>query len=152
MNHRVGLTISGLIFVVSCAILSQPAVAGKQYLWVTNAYGNDVHIIDVATHKVTDRIEVGPQPHGIAAPDDASVVFIAIEDFKGKVGELLWVDPRTHKVSHRLPVGPRPNQIACTPDGRWVYVPCRDEHAYQPVLRIEYRPIGPLCATPTRPN
>ena len=101
-------------------------VKGRQMLWVTNAYGNDVHVIDVATHKVVKRVEVGPQPHGIAAPDDASVVYLAIENFKGPVGELLWVNPRTYKVEHRLPLGPKPNQLACTPDGRWIYVPCND--------------------------
>lgn len=102
------------------------AAAGKQYLWQTNSYGDDVHVIDAETHTIVKRIVVGPQPHGIAAPDDASVVYIAIENMKGPTGELIWVDPRTHRVTDRLEVGPKPNQIACTPDGRWVYVPCDD--------------------------
>lgn len=95
-------------------------------LWVTNAYGDDVHVVDVAKLKVVKRIVVGPQPHGIAAPKDASVVFICIENVKGPAGELLWVNPRTYTITHRLKVGPKPNQIACTPDGRFVYVPCND--------------------------
>ena len=52
--------------------------AGKQYLWQTNSYGDDVHVIEVGTNKVLKTIVVGPEPHGIAAPDDASVVYIAI--------------------------------------------------------------------------
>ena len=42
-----------LLQVVLCIALGSimPArlYAGKQFLWVTNAYGNDVHIFDVAT-------------------------------------------------------------------------------------------------------
>ena len=114
-----------VLFVVSNTLL----LAGdRQYLWQTNSAGNDVHIIDVATNKVVHRLEVGPQPHGIAASADASVVYIAIEAMKEEFGELIWVDPRTYEITHRLAVGPKPNQLACTPDGRWAYVPCNDEN------------------------
>lgn len=126
MRHRFSLL---SVLIVSPALLimmAEPAAAGKQMLWVTNAYGNDVHVIDVATQEVVKRIEVGPQPHGIAAPDDASVIYIAIENFKGPLGELLWINPRTYEIMHRMDIGPKPNQLACTPDGRWVYVPCND--------------------------
>ncbi|MDH3584118.1 MAG: hypothetical protein OER86_07875 [Phycisphaerae bacterium] len=116
-----------LVFVPTMASAETNLPPG-QYLWQTNSYGNDVHIVAVDSHKVVGHIEVGPQPHGIAAPDDASVVFLAIENFKGPLGELVWVDPRTLEVTYRLEVGPKPNQIACTPDGRFVYVPCADGH------------------------
>jgi len=117
------------LFAVLLSVLTmvpEAARAGKQILWVTNAYGNDVHVIDIASREVIHRFEVGPEPHGIAAPDDASVVFLAIENMKGEHGELQWVDPQTYEIKHRLDVGPKPNQIACTPDGHWVYVPCDD--------------------------
>ena len=112
-----------LILAVCCSA----SAAGRQFLWQTNSYGDDVHVIDVATNKVVKNFKVGPQPHGIAAPDDASVVYIAIENIKQPLGELLWVDPRTYKILHRMTIGPKPNQLACTPDGRWVYVPCNDQ-------------------------
>ena len=114
-------------WIISCAVLlagilcSYAAVKsskGRQFMWQTNSYGDDVHVIDVATQKVVGHIKVGPQPHGIAAPDDAHVVFVAIENLKGPLGELVWVDPKTYKIIHRLTIGPKPNQIACTPDGR----------------------------------
>ncbi|MBP89330.1 MAG: hypothetical protein CMJ64_21890 [Planctomycetaceae bacterium] len=126
MSHDVRAACFVLAVLSSAAIFPETAEADKQFLWVTNAYGNDVHVIDVATHKVVKRIEVGPQPHGIAAPDDAHVVHIAIENFKGPTGELLWVDPYTYETKHRLEIGPKPNQLACTPDGGWIYVPCND--------------------------
>ncbi len=123
MNCRTLLLVA-VLFVSS--MTAEVLAAAKQFLWVTNAYGNDVHIVDVTTHRVIKRVEVGPNPHGIAAPDDAHVIYIAIENFKSPVGELLWVNPRTYKVEYRLPIGPKPNQLACTPDGRWIYVPCND--------------------------
>ena len=90
--------------IITCAVLLAGILGGyaavksskdQQFLWQTNSYGDDVHVIDVATHKVVGHIKVGPQPHGIAAPDDAHVVFVAIENFKGPLGELVWVDPKT---------------------------------------------------------
>ena len=126
MSHHVRLAI--LVVAVSwlAVIFPKSATADKQFLWVTNSQGNDVHVIDVGTHKVVHRIEVGPQPHGIAAPDDARVVYLAIENMKGPLGELQWVDPRTYAITHRMKIGPKPNQLACTPDGKWIYVPCND--------------------------
>ena len=126
MNRHTRLACCLLVVLGQAGIFPNRAAADKQFLWVTNSQGNDVHIIDVATHKVIHRLEVGPQPHGIAAPDDAHVVYLAIENFAGPLGELQWVDPRTYEITHRLEIGPKPNQLACTPDGRWVYVPCND--------------------------
>jgi YVTN family beta-propeller protein len=111
---------------VTLAAGSGTARAERQFVWVTNSAGNDVHVIDVATQQVVQRIEVGPQPHGIAAPDVPNVVYLSIEHMKEPNGELIWVNPATYKIEHRIQVGPEPNQIACTPDGKWVYVPCND--------------------------
>ena len=126
MSHHVRLACLVLAGFGLVTIFSERAVADKQFLWVTNSHGNDVHVIDVATQEVVRRVKVGPEPHGIAAPDDAHVVYLAIENFKSPFGELQWVDPRTYEITHRIAIGPKPNQLACTPDGRWVYVPCND--------------------------
>jgi DNA-binding beta-propeller fold protein YncE len=83
-------------------------------------------VIDLATRRLVRRLEVGPQPHGIAAPSDGSVVFVSLEANGRERGEVLWIDPRDFEIEHRLAVGPEPHQIATTPDGRFVYVPCRD--------------------------
>lgn len=132
-------------------LLARPILAGEQqFLWQTNAYGDDVHVIDIATRKVVQHIVVGPQPHGIAAPADASVVFIAIEAFKKPQGELVWVDPKTYSVIHRLEIGPKPNQLACTPDGKWVYVPCNDETYW--VIDAEKRKVVKKLHTGGRPH
>ena len=113
-------------FWLTFLIMPDAARADKQMLWVTNAFGDDVHVVDVATHEVVKRMKVGPEPHGIAATADASTIFIVLEKFKQPAGELLWIDPRTYEIQHRIDVGPEPNEIECTPDGKWIYVPCRD--------------------------
>ncbi len=123
------------------------ARADQQLLWVTNSAGNDVHVVDVATNQVVKRLEVGALPHGIAAPDDAHVVFIALE---GGTHELLWVDPRTYAIRARLPVGPAPNQIACTPDGKFVYIPCDDGMYW--VVDAERKEVVEKIRTGGRPH
>ncbi len=126
MSHGLRLITIGVVASALLAIMPGRAEAGKRYLWVTNAYGNDVHVFTVPEHELVRRIEVGPEPHGIASPDDASVIYVSIEDFEAPQGELLWIDPRTYEITHRLTIGPEPNQIACTPDGKFIYVPCKD--------------------------
>lgn len=130
--------------------LSSARVEAKDYLWQTNAYGNDVHIIDTETNKVVKHLEVGPQPHGIASPDDNSVVFIAIEAMKKPQGELIWVNPRTYEITHRMTIGPKPNQLACTPDGRWVYVPCSDGNYW--VIDAKLKTVVTKIKTGGRPH
>ena len=137
---------------VLCLLLVSVAASGhaKEFLWQTNSYGDDVHIIDTATNKVVKHLVVGPQPHGIAAPDDASVVYIAIEAFASPLGELIWVDPRSYEILHRMKIGPKPNQLACTPDGRWVYVPCNDGNYW--VIDGKERTVVKKIKTGGRPH
>ena len=139
-------------FSVLClALFSGMAAAGeRQYLWQTNAYGNDVHVVEIPSHKVVKQIVVGPEPHGIAAPDDASVVYVAIEAFKRPQGELIWIDPRSYEVTHRITIGPKPNQLACTPDGRWIYIPCNDENYW--VVDARSRNVVKKIHTGGRPH
>ncbi len=150
LNYRFGSLLFLVTVLLSFAIMPNSALAGKQMLWVTNSQGNDVHVIDVATGEVVRRVFVGPQPHGIAAPDDAHVVFIALEKFKVPAGELLWVDPQTYEIKHRLNIGPEPNQLACTPDGKWVYIPCKDGRYW--VVDAENRTVVKKIVTGGRPH
>ncbi len=124
-------------------------------LYVANSAGNDVHIIDPSTNKVISRVVVGPQPHGLVATDDGSLIFITIENTAGDEGELLWFDPAQEKVTHRMKIGPRPNQLACTPDGAIVYIPCDDAswwvvdtHQSRVIKKIPTggRPHNTLCS------
>ncbi len=123
-------------FLLAFLVLALPALAlaadpaqVRQKLYVTNSQGDDVTVIDTATNKVIGRIEVGPHPHGIAAPAAQDVVYVTIEGHgPGKPGELVWIDPKTDKVTRRMDTGPEPNQLAVTPDGKFAYVPVNDGH------------------------
>ena len=108
-------TIRPLAIVVACTLTTAP-VAAEQFLWQTNSQGDDIHVVEVQTHQVVKRLEVGPQPHGIAAADDASVVNVSIEAYKRPDGELLWIDPRTYEIVHRIQLNRvRVRRVAFTP-------------------------------------
>jgi YVTN family beta-propeller protein len=121
---------------LTLVLLTLPALAAAAdaakvtpKLYVTNSLGDDVTIQDPVTFKVLGRIEVGPHPHGIAAPASQDVIYVTIEGRgKDKPGELVWIDPRTEKVTRRMDIGPEPNQLAVTPDGKFAYVPVNDGH------------------------
>ena len=66
--NRLQNLVSLAVFVFSMQAIAG-AADGKQYLWQPNAYGDDVHVVEVGSNKVIRRIVVGPEPHGIAAPD-----------------------------------------------------------------------------------
>lgn len=112
------------LLLVTLAHSSEPAT--QRQLWITNAYGDDVHVYDVGTWELVRRIEVGLNPHGISATKDGKTVHVAIENFRGDAGELVWIDAPSGKVTHRIPIGPLPNENECTPDGKWIYIPCAD--------------------------
>jgi len=113
-----------LLLLSSLASAGEPAT--QRQLWITNAYGDDVHVYEVGSWELVRRIEVGLNPHGISATKDGKTVHVAIENFRGDAGELVWIDAPTGKVTHRISVGPLPNENECTPDGKWIYVPCAD--------------------------
>lgn len=148
MASRSQYAVIGFTLMLCLAIQSELARAA-QYLWQTNAAGNDVHIYELETFLLIKRLVVGPKPHGIAAPDDAHIVYISLEDTTSKQGQLLWVDPHSFAIQHRLAVGPKPYGIATTPDGRWIYVPCRDGHYW--VVDAQSKAVATRIPTSGRP-
>ena len=68
MSHRLVWSLIVLWSFPTLAPAADPAAQVRQKLYVTNSAGDDVTIIDVATHEPIGRIEVGPHPHGIAVP------------------------------------------------------------------------------------
>lgn len=124
--------------------------ATSQKLYVANSAGNDIHVIHTATNRVIKRVEVGPQPHGLAATAKGDRLFITIENTGGEQGELLWFDPVADTVTRRMTIGPRPNQLACTPDGRLAYIPCDDASWW--VVDTERAEVITKIATGGRPH
>lgn len=125
-HGRLPMIILTVTLVTALAPAADPVRPSAPKLYVANSLGNDIHVIDTATNQVVKRVEVGPQPHGLATTAKGDCVFVTIENTGGDEGELLWLDPATDTVTRRMTIGPRPNQLACTPDGKIAYVPCDD--------------------------
>ncbi|HLJ96223.1 MAG TPA: hypothetical protein VKU02_23820 [Gemmataceae bacterium] len=133
------------------AIAADSPARVPQKLYVTNSAGNDITVVDVATNKPIGRIEVGPNPHGIAVPASQDVIYVTIEGHgRNQPGELLWIDPFTDTVTKRMPIGPEPNQLAVTPDGQFAYVPTND--GYYEVLDLAKAKIIERIFTGGRPH
>lgn len=141
-----------LVFLAALALISSAGLAAdtQRQLWVTNAYGEEVHVFEVGTWKLLKTIKVGPNPHGISATADGKTVHIALENFGGKEGELLWVDAASGDIKGRVKVGPKPNENECTPDGKWIYVPCEDGQYW--VVDGENKKVATKIDTGGRPH
>ena len=142
-----------LFVVLSMLVTAGVSVAddhGSMQLWQTNASGDDIHIVDIDTGSLIQRLVVGPEPHGIATDRGQETVYVTVERNGEKTGELLWIDPISFNIRHRLEVGREPHQLAVTPDGRFAYVPCRDEHYW--VIDTESRSVVTKIHTGGRPH
>jgi YVTN family beta-propeller protein len=94
---------------------------GTVKLYVTNSTGDDIHVIDLGTFKVSGRIPTAAHPHGAAASADGRRFFTTIESDH----TLLVLDTATDKVLKKVKLSGLPNQCAATPDGKFVGVPIR---------------------------
>lgn len=101
MTRRVRLLRAAIAALILSAAGAAPVAAGFM-LWQTNSEGDDIHVFDLESRTLVRRLVVGPEPHGIAAPADSSVVHVALEANGRARGELLWIDPRhyPHRPSH----------------------------------------------------
>lgn len=113
------------LFAVLLAIYATSTCA-VPVLWQTNASGNDIHIYNLDDFSLVHRLEVGPNPHGIAVPKDSSVVYISLEKFHNPNGEILWINPQSLVIERRMDVCREPQNITVTPDNKWLYVPCKE--------------------------
>ena len=94
------------------------AQSGQVRIVQTNSAGDNVHIIDPATHRVVQVIEGIPKAHGVAAAPDGSALYFSTEIHRAL--EIVPTDVMT--VKERIPLSGRPHNIAISNDGRKVYV------------------------------
>jgi len=87
----------------------------------SNAAGDNIHIIDPATLRVTGLIEGIEVPHGLVIAPDGRRIYVTNEDLV----TLDVVDVTTLKVTKRVPLSGRPNNVDVSPDGKFVYVGIR---------------------------
>src|SRR6202162_4098411 len=99
-------------------LLAVPVMATSVRIIQTNSAGDDVHVIDPATHKVVGIIHGIEVNHGAASAPDGRTLFVSNE------GEstLDVVDTKSLKVNKSSQLSGQPNNIAISKDGKRVYV------------------------------
>ena len=87
---------------------------------VTHWYGYDVAILEIGENalKVVGRVEVGPEPRGVALSPDDKTAYVAV----GTADEVARIDLDAREVSGRLAVGREPRGLAISPDGSTLVV------------------------------
>ena len=77
-------------------------------------------MLDIKDDRITvaGRVEVGPEPRGVAMSTDGSTAYVAV----GVTNEVVRVDLGARKVTGRLAVGREPRGVALSPDGSLLVV------------------------------
>jgi len=86
-------------------------------LYVAATGGSEVYVIDVDTNAIIKTLNVGKQPHGIAATTDGRWVWIATEG-DGKIHK---IDAVHDVVTANFDLGPYQQEMEITNDGRLLY-------------------------------
>jgi len=107
---------SYLLFLMALAVPT--AMAETVRVYVTNAAGDSVHVIDPATNKVVQVIKGIEASHGVGFSPDGKRVYVSNEADE----TLEVVDQKSGKITKRIHLSGRPNNIAVTPDGGRIVV------------------------------
>ena len=103
--------------------LAAPVSADMVRIYITNAAGDSVHVIDPATNKVVQQIKGVEAAHGINFAPDGSRVYISNE----ADSTLDVFDRKSAKIVKKVPLSGHPNNIAVTKDGSRVVVAIAEE-------------------------
>ena len=79
-----------------------------------------VGVIDVATRKIIEKLNVGSDPEEFDVSADGKQLFVSNEDVK----TASLIDIASGKVAHIAPLSQEPEGVAVTPDGKRLYVTC----------------------------
>ncbi len=99
-------------------LLAWPLAASSVRIYITDAAGDRVQVIDPATNKVVDEIKDIEIPSGVSFSHDGNTIYFSCEGEK----TLDFVDRATGKIVGKAPLTGRPNSISTSPDGKLVYV------------------------------
>jgi YVTN family beta-propeller protein len=110
------------IFLCRCMylvpLLTMPLAASSVRIYITDAAGDRVQVIDPATNKVVDEIKDIEIPSGVDFSHDGKQIYFSCEGEK----TLDFVDRVSGKIVGKAPLTGRPNSISTSPDGKLVYV------------------------------
>src|ERR1700733_10293724 len=99
-------------------LLVTPLMASSVRIYITDAAGDSVQVIDPAINKVVDELKDIEIPSGVDFSRDGKQIYISCEGEK----TLDFVDRATGKIVGKAPLTGRPNSISTSPDGKLVYV------------------------------
>lgn len=99
-------------------LFALPLAASSVRIYVTNAAGDRVHVIDAATNKVVEEIKGIEIPSGVDFSKDGKTLYFSCEGEK----TLDFVDRVSGKIIGKAPLTGRPNSISTSPDGKHVFV------------------------------
>lgn len=124
---------------------------GKRAYWVNNValpLGGTLSVIDIATNKIVDTIQVGHVPEGVAVTPDGKRAYVTnSEDFSVSV-----IDTKTDTVMDTIgSLGNSPWGVAVTPDGKYAYVPTCAGPAGVSVIDTKTNAIVTTVLTPGCP-
>ena len=114
--QRPGFLVGGLGMLLAVAIT--PAWAVNSLIYVTNAAGDNLHVIDPNTNKVVQVIKGIEAAHGVGFSPDGKRVYVSNE----ADATLDVFDQKTGKLQKKITLSGRPNNIAVTPDGKKIAV------------------------------
>ena len=122
-----------LLTVIAMAMLSMFSTQGKttEILYVQNTFSGDITLIEIPSHEVIGRIEVGKYPDDVVASPDGKVVYVnrinsaGLERAPnaGDSGEVIAISPIADQILWRVPVDGMPNHMTVTRDSRFLFVP-----------------------------
>jgi len=99
-------------------LLAMPLAASTVRIYVTNAAGDTVDVIDPVTNKVVQKIEGMEGDHGVGFSPDGSRVYVT-QEFENLLNV---VDRKTGKSIKKVPLSGRPNLFVVTKDGKRILV------------------------------
>jgi YVTN family beta-propeller protein len=88
------------------------------FAYITNFDSHSVSVIDTTTNTITDTINVGNLPYGVAVNQKGTKAYVANQGS----GTVSVIDTTRNIVIATVPVGNSPIGVAITPDGTRVYV------------------------------
>jgi YVTN family beta-propeller protein len=103
---------------VALTLAPLPASASTVRIYVTNAAGDSIHVIDPVTNEVVQKINDVVGAHGIAFSPDAARVYVSNEE----TSTLDVYDRKTGTLIKKVPLSDHPNNISVTKSGDRIVV------------------------------
>jgi len=117
-DHTMSVNLIPPVLLLLLAFAAASVAADTVRIYVTNAAGDSVHVVDPATNKVVQVIKGIEAAHGINFSPDGARVYVSNE----ADNTLDVVDRKSGKFIKKVPLSGHPNNIAVTKDGGRVVV------------------------------